>query len=117
MDINSNLLIANMEINNSTFANNTNQIADLKNILNKGKATQILENQQTNPSTTLNNLSAFPKKKNEPTYDWLEHFLITDEMKPNTKLQTVFAHQLFDFLKSNLFNFIPGKEIKPATIN
>ena len=90
---------------------------DLKNTLNKLKATQTLEDQQTNLSNTLNNPSATPKKKNEPTYNWLDHFSITDEMKPYTKLQTVFAHQLFDFFKSNLFNFILCKKIKLATIN
>ena len=36
-------------------------------------------------------------------------------MKPNNKLQTPLSKQLFDFLKTNLHDFIPGKEIKPAT--
>jgi len=36
-------------------------------------------------------------------------------MKPNNKLQTPLSKQLFDFLKTNLHDFILGKEIKPAT--
>ena len=36
-------------------------------------------------------------------------------MKPNNKLQTLLSKQLFNFLKTNLHDFILGKEIKPAT--
>jgi hypothetical protein len=36
-------------------------------------------------------------------------------MQPNKKLQTSFSLQLFTFLKKFLYDFYPGKEIKPAT--
>src|SRR5207237_9456584 len=32
-----------------------------------------------------------------------------------TKLQTILSKQLFDFLKTNLHDYVTGKEIKPAT--
>src|SRR5260363_394524 len=38
-------------------------------------------------------------------------------MKPNTKLQTPFSFQLFDYLKQHLYNFYPGSIIKPETKN
>ena len=37
------------------------------------------------PQTTSNKSN---KPKANPVYDWLANFLITDEIKPNTKLQT-----------------------------
>jgi len=49
------------------------------------------------------------KPKPNPIFDWLANFLITEEMKPNTKLQTKLSFQLFNFLKENLSNFIPGQ--------
>src|SRR5437868_1898357 len=49
------------------------------------------------------------KPKPNPVYDWLANFLITEEMKPNTKLQTKLSFQLFNFLKENLSNFTPGQ--------
>jgi len=45
------------------------------------------------------------KPKPNPVYDWLANFPITEEMEPNTKLQTKLSFQLFNFLKENLSNF------------
>jgi hypothetical protein len=38
-------------------------------------------------------------------------------MKPNTKLQTPFAQQVYEFLKKHLHNFYPGSIIKTASTN
>jgi hypothetical protein len=53
--------------------------------------------------------------KSEPTFNWLQHFPISSEMELNDKLQTPLSFQIFDFLKSNLYSFYPGKIIKPET--
>ena len=85
----------------------------------KGKNTNTIPTQPTpNKTSSYSNalIKDLPKpytKTNKPKpnliFDWLANFLITEEMKPNTKLQTKLSFQLFNFLKENLSNFIPGQ--------
>src|ERR1041384_5969723 len=55
--------------------------------------------------------------KLNPTFDWLQNFPISDNIKDNKKLQTTFSTNLYNFLKKHLYNFYPGSIIKEATHN
>jgi hypothetical protein len=57
--------------------------------------------------------------KLNPTFDWLQNFPITDNMKNNKKLQTIFSKHLYDFFKKYFYNFYPGILLKkqPAIVN
>ena len=76
-------------------------------------------NQPTSTTTSQPNSQPAlePKPKPNPSFDWLFNFPITKDMEPNTKLQTKLSHHLFGFLKTHLYDFFPGREIKPTKAN
>ena len=94
--------------NNNTNNNNSQNSSNDSNITNNNNNNNNDSNQTT--ATSPNQ----PKVKANPSFDWLFHFPITDEMKDKTKLETPMALQLFDFLKLHLYNFYPGKILKEA---
>jgi hypothetical protein len=83
--------------------------------LNLNKTSNINQSENTPNKPPSQSYSSVLKPKSNPTYDWVANFPITEEMQPNKKLQTSFSLQLFTFLKKFLYDFYPGKKIKPAT--
>ena len=71
--------------------------------------------QQPSENTPASQPKAYTKLN--PTFDWLQNFPISDNIKDNKKLQTTFSINLYDFLKKHLYNFYPGSIIKEATYN
>jgi hypothetical protein len=83
--------------------------------LNLNKTNNTNQSENTPNKSSSQSYSSVLKPKSNPTYDWIANFPITEEMQPNKKLQISFSLQLFTFLKKFLYDFYPGKEIKPAT--
>jgi hypothetical protein len=96
----------NMEIDNSLHNIEITQNSNLKEKNNQD------DNSNNTPITQTE-----PQVSTKILFDWFKNFPITEEMEKTDKLQTPLSFQLFELLKNNLHDFIPGKEIKPATDN
>jgi len=55
------------------------------------------------------------KRDTSNDLDWFKTFPITEEIEQHTQLNTQVSIKLFNFLKSNLINFTPGKILKQAS--
>ena len=74
---------------------------------------KLQENTNTDQQPNPENKQHFTRDTSKDL-DWFKQYPITDEMKPNTKLNTQLAQDLFNFIKPFLRNFTPGQPI-PST--
>lgn len=107
--------------NNTTKSVDSNTTKSFNNTHSPANHPKSKENNIQSTSTITPQLNPQPnpepKPKSNPSFDWITNFPITKEMEPNKKLQTKLSHQLFGFLKTHLYDFFPGREIKPTKPN
>jgi hypothetical protein len=82
-----------------------------KNSLSEEKKRNKILNKNNNKKNTTNQ-----PRDTSNDLDWFLNYPITENIEPNTKLNTSLAQQLFNFSKIHLRKFTPGQPI-PSTSN